>query len=93
MPSVHQLDLRLDRFYNYEWGFVNWYVELLNVYGRRKPLSENFNPFQPYSTGRFSPQNPVHNYDNLNSPYIQTVMPGGRLIYLPMVVFGLEVRF
>lgn len=88
LPPLHQLDIRIDRFHNYEWGYVNWYVELINVYGRRNPISQNFDNTRPYSS-----DNPRYNYDTLNSPYIQSTMSGGRKVYLPMVVIGMEVRF
>jgi len=88
LEPVHQLDLRLDRFVNYEWGYMNWYIELINVYGRRNPTSQVFDNTRPYSS-----DNPRKDFDTLNSPYIQTTLPGGRLVYLPMVFFGLEVKF
>jgi hypothetical protein len=88
LPSIHQLDIRLDRFFNYSWGYMNWYVDLINVYGRRNPTEENYDNTKPFTNG-----NPGYNYDTLNSPYIQSGLSGGRLVYLPMINFGIEVRF
>lgn len=88
LPSTHQLDLRLDRFFPYSWGYMNWYLELINVYGRRNPISEQFD-----NNREFSRSNPGFNFDTLNSPFIQSVDARGKIIYLPMVQFGLEVRF
>ncbi|MCB1180323.1 MAG: TonB-dependent receptor plug domain-containing protein, partial [Leptospiraceae bacterium] len=85
---IHQLDIRIDNFQNYEWGYMNWYVELINLYGRRNPISQSFDNTRPYSS-----DNPRNTFDTLNSPYIQTTLPGGRKLYLPMIVIGMEVRF
>jgi len=88
LPSTHQLDIRIDRFFLYSWGYMNGYLELINLYGRRNPISEQFDLNNP-----FSRDNPGFNYDTLNSPYIQSVDARGKIIYLPMVQFGLETRF
>ncbi|WCL50401.1 TonB-dependent receptor plug domain-containing protein [Leptospira sp. GIMC2001] len=88
LPSTHQLDVRLDRFFHYGWGYMNWYLEFLNLYGRRNPISEFYD-----NTLTFSNANPTYNYDTLNSPYIQGSFNGGRKIYYPMIHFGIEVKF
>lgn len=88
LPSIHQLDIRLDRFFNYSWGYMNWYLDLINIYGRRNASEEFFDNTRPFSNG-----NPSFSYDTLNSPYIQSPLSGGRVIYLPMINFGIEVRF
>ncbi|MDX1961353.1 MAG: TonB-dependent receptor plug domain-containing protein [Leptospiraceae bacterium] len=88
LPPVHQLDIRIDRFSNYDWGYINPYIEFINLYGRRNPASENFDNTRPYSPG-----NPSYNYDTLNSPYIRVSYSDGRLLFLPMINFGMEVRF
>jgi hypothetical protein len=88
LPNIHQMDIRLDRFFNYSWGYMNWYLDLINIYGRRNPSEENFDNTKPYTNG-----NPGYSYDTLNSPYIQSSLSGGRLVYFPMVNFGIEVRF
>ena len=89
LASFHQFDIRLDRFQNYEWGVVNGYIEIINIYGRRNISGQTFNPTRPYLSG----SNPSPTYDTLNSPYVQSPLPGGRLVYLPLVNFGIEVRF
>ncbi|HPS57068.1 MAG TPA: TonB-dependent receptor plug domain-containing protein [Spirochaetota bacterium] len=34
LPFDHQLDLRYTHRTGYEWGYVSWYVEVINVYGQ-----------------------------------------------------------
>ncbi|HMX57072.1 MAG TPA: TonB-dependent receptor plug domain-containing protein, partial [Leptospiraceae bacterium] len=85
-PAVHQLDLRLDHFTNYEWGYANWYVELINVYAHRNVEGENFDFLYPYAKG----SNPAYSYE---STYIQTPIGGGRLLLLPLINIGLEMKF
>ena len=89
LASFHQVDIRLDRFSNYEWGVVNGYIEIINFYGRRNASGQNFDVTKPYLNG----SNPSPVYDTLNSPYVQSPLPGGRLVYLPLINIGLEVRF
>lgn len=89
LASFQQVDIRIDRFLNYEWGLVNGYIELINLFGRRNISGQNFDNTKPYLNG----VNPSPVYDTLNSPYIQSPLPGGRLVYLPLVNFGIEVRF
>ncbi|MCB1324620.1 MAG: TonB-dependent receptor plug domain-containing protein [Spirochaetales bacterium] len=86
LHPVHQLDLRIDRFFNYSWGYANYYVELINVYARRNPEQENFDFLYPYSRG----SNPSIQYE---SNFIETPAGGGRQWLLPLVNFGLEVSF
>ncbi|MBX7059289.1 MAG: TonB-dependent receptor plug domain-containing protein [Leptospirales bacterium] len=83
---IHQLDIRLDRFLNYEWGFLNYYVELINVYGRRNPETENFDFLNPYVRG----VNPAVSYE---STYISTPIGRGRNLLLPLINLGVEARF
>lgn len=89
LSQFQQVDIRLDRFENYEWGMVNGYIEVINLLGRRNVSGENFDVSKPYLNG----SNPTPVYDTLNSPYIQSPLPGGRLVYLPLLNIGLEVRF
>ena len=88
LPSIHQLDIRIDKFSYYSWGVMNWYIDFINVYGRQNVSGQQFDNTRP-----FFRDNPTFAVDNLNSPYIQTVLPGGRIYLLPMIQFGLEVRF
>ncbi|MBL8021581.1 MAG: TonB-dependent receptor [Leptospirales bacterium] len=85
-PAIHQLDMRLDYFMNYEWGYANWYVELINVYGHRNVETENFDFLYPYQKG----SNPSYQYE---SNYIQTPIGGGRQALLPLINIGLELKF
>ncbi|MCE9502026.1 MAG: porin, partial [Leptospira sp.] len=89
LSSTHQLDVRFDRFYNYEWGYINVYLELINLYGRRNPTGQDFSNTKPYVNG----SNPALSYDTTNSPYIQSPVTGGHLLYLPYINFGIEARF
>ncbi len=89
LSSFHQIDIRIDRFSNYEWGVVNGYIEIINFYGRRNSSGQTFDPTKPFLKG----VNPSPVYDTLNSPYVQSPLPGGRLAYLPLINIGLEVRF
>lgn len=88
LPSTHQLDVRIDRFFPYSWGYMNWYLEFINLYGRRNPISEQFD-----MNNQFSQSNPSLNFDSLNSPFIQSVDARRKIIFLPMIQFGLEVMF
>lgn len=88
LPSTHQLDIRVDRFFPYSWGYINWYLELINVYGRRNPVAELFD-----SNNAFSRTNPSYSYDTLNSPSIQSVDARSKIVYLPMLQFGLEAKW
>ena len=74
---------------SYEWGFTNVYLEIINLYGRRNVSGQNFVATRPFLNGF----NPEPTYDTVNSPYVQSPLPGGRLVYLPLINFGLEVRF
>ncbi len=81
LKPVHQLSIRLDHFDNYEWGYANWFIELINVYGHRNPEEESFNFLYPYVRGF----NPEIRYE---SNYLTG--SSGRL---PLLNAGLEMRF
>ncbi|WP_157135084.1 TonB-dependent receptor [Leptonema illini] len=81
LKPVHQLSVRLDHFDNYEWGYANWFIELINVYGHQNPEKENFNFLYPYVRGF----NPEVQYE---SNYLSS---GSRR--LPLLNAGLEMRF
>ncbi len=49
LKPFHRLDIRLDRFYNYEWGYANFYFEMLNVYLRKNEESIEFDSARPFS--------------------------------------------
>ncbi|WP_061249440.1 TonB-dependent receptor plug domain-containing protein [Leptospira alstonii] len=97
-PDFHQLDIRIDRFMNYEWGYVNTYVELINFFGNRNQISQTFNNFGPYSrnavtnplTGITTPSNPAPVY---NSNYIESTVIGGKVKYYPLISIGMQIKF
>jgi hypothetical protein len=49
LKPYHRLDLRLDKFLNYEWGYANVYLELINAYIRENPGGFSFDKSVPYS--------------------------------------------
>ncbi|MDF3818930.1 TonB-dependent receptor plug domain-containing protein [Leptospira sp. 96542] len=85
----HQIDIRIDSFDIYSWGYINVYFEFVNVYGRLNENGFTFDNFSPYWRG----SNPKPVYDNINSPYIQSQRPNGSIINLPLINLGMEVRF
>ena len=76
----HRLDIRIDKFLNYEWGYMNMFVEIINFYTRENQTGESFNNTQPYST-----TNPSPSYD------FSTLQSGSAII--PLINIGLEARF
>jgi hypothetical protein len=80
ISPYHRLDIRLDKFMNYEWGYMNWYFEIMNLYMRQNELGENFDATRPYSR-----TNPTPQYD------LFLLRQGGRIS--PFFNIGLEVRF
>ncbi|GBF50888.1 TonB dependent receptor [Leptospira ryugenii] len=47
--DYHRLDIRLDKFENYSWGYINWYLEIVNVYLRKNTNGESFDNSRPFS--------------------------------------------
>lgn len=86
LPDFHQLDLRIDRFLNYNWGFVNYYIEFINLYARRNVERYNFNFLYPFLPG----VNPEPSYE---STYIEAAGSGGKSKRIPLINIGIEVRF
>ncbi|TGK39958.1 TonB-dependent receptor, partial [Leptospira gomenensis] len=81
LADYHRLDIRFDRFLNYEWGYVNTFVEIINVYMRENVSGENFDVTRPYSATNPRP-----------SPTFGTLtLPGGMVI--PFFNLGIEVKF
>ena len=81
VAPYHRLDLRFDRFINFEWGYVNLYFEIINTYIRRNVNEESFDSSRP-----FSRTNPVPSNDQFTLQ-----LPSGMLI--PFFNLGMEVRF
>lgn len=97
-PDFHQLDIRIDRFMNYQWGYVNTYIEFINFFGNRNQISQTFNNFGPYSrdavtnplTGITTPSNPNPVY---NANYIESTAIGGKVKYYPLISIGMQIKF
>jgi hypothetical protein len=81
VAPYHRLDLRFDRFINYEWGYVNVYFEIINTYIRKNVLQENFSSQSPYSL-----RNPQPSLDTFSLR-----LPSGQ--FIPFFNIGMEVRF
>lgn len=86
LHPVHQLDIRIDRFLNYGWGYANYYIEFINFYARRNPESQNFDFLSPYNRG----SNPATTFE---STFIETPTGGGRRLLLPLINIGMELKF
>ena len=101
LKPVHQLDIRLDRFFNYAWGFANFYLEFINLYARKNPTGESFNSLYPYLRGEpnaayfLANPNALIPRENPAILYEATVLNTGgkRAKYFPMFNMGLEMRF
>ncbi|MCP5497838.1 MAG: TonB-dependent receptor plug domain-containing protein [Leptospiraceae bacterium] len=89
--NFHQLDIRIDKFFNYVWGYMNLYLEFVNLMGRRYQVDQTFNAFAPYSPYKagFTLQNPEPVYF---SNYIESKV-NGKVKYLPLINMGMETRF
>lgn len=81
----HRLDIRLDKFLNYEWGYGNVYLELLNVYIRDNPGGFSFDKAVPYSN--INPQT-ANEFGNLEVP-----ISGKKRLRIPLFNIGIEVKF
>ncbi len=57
-----RLDIRFDRQTNYKWGYIKWYIEILNVTNFQPKNSEVWRYDQPYQAG-VNPK--VQSEDNL----------------------------
>lgn len=85
----HQFDLRIDRIENYSWGYINTYIEFVNFYGRRNQAGFEFDNTKNYQRN----QNPAPTYDTVNSPFIISQTPNGKMAIIPLINIGMEVRF
>ncbi len=85
----HQIDIRIDTFDHYSWGYINVYLEFVNFYGRKNQTGFDFDNLKAYQNG----VNPSSTFDTVNSPYIQSQRPNGSPINLPLINLGMEVRF
>ncbi|MCU0824467.1 MAG: TonB-dependent receptor [Leptospira sp.] len=85
----HQIDIRIDSFDFYSWGYINVYLEFVNVYGRMNQVGFTFDNLSNFQRG----VNPKPEYDTVNSPYIVSQRPNGSMINLPLINLGMEARF
>ncbi len=85
LKPYHRIDLRFDRFLNYEWGYGNVFLELVNAYIRRNEGGFSFDKSIP-----FSPVNPqkVPEFDTLEVPIGEN-----KTTRIPLFNFGIEVKF
>lgn len=81
LAPYHRLDFRIDKFINYEWGYMNLFLEVINFYMRRNQVGINFDEALPFSSLNPVPQN---DFSTLQTP-------GGTVI--PLFNVGLEVKF
>ncbi len=84
LKPFHRLDIRIDRFFNYEWGYGNFYFEMLNVYLRRNEESIDYDSARP-----FSATNPETAYDFL----LLEQKVGDKKYTLPFFNIGIEMKF
>ena len=50
-PVHHTLDLRYSYKTHHSWGYVNWYIEVINVYNKKRANHEYFDRSAPYEKG------------------------------------------
>lgn len=81
LADYHRFDIRIDKFLNYEWGYVNTFFEIINVYMRQNVSGENFNVTRPYSSTNPKP-----------SPTFGTITLSGGVV-IPFFNIGIEVKF
>jgi len=85
LGPYHRLDIRIDRFFNYEWGYGNFFVEALNIYLRDNPGGLSWDQRRPYSATnpQISPE-----FGNLVIPVGDK--QGSRV---PLFNIGIEIMF
>ncbi|MCB1175217.1 MAG: TonB-dependent receptor [Leptospiraceae bacterium] len=84
LDPYHQLDLRLDHFERYQWGYANYFVELINVYARENAIEESWNYQQPYrrhTNPSIRREANIIRYGGSDGP------PG------PLINVGMEIKF
>ncbi|MDX1956947.1 MAG: TonB-dependent receptor plug domain-containing protein [Leptospiraceae bacterium] len=77
-----RFDIRFDKFLNYEWGYMNLYVEVINIFMRENKQGENFDSSRPYSRTNPVPQDDFY-----------LLRPPGSGFKSPFFNIGMEVRF
>jgi hypothetical protein len=81
LNDYHRLDIRFDKFYNFEWGYINWYLEVVNVYLRKNVNGENFNNIKPFSINNPTPSETFGTLETPNG------------LILPFFNVGMEAKF
>lgn len=81
LADYHRMDVRIDKFLNYEWGYMNLFLEVINFYTRKNQVGQSFNNAFPHSL-----TNPSPSYD-----FSTLELPNGAII--PLINIGLETRF
>lgn len=84
LKPYHRLDIRVDRFQNYPWGYGNVFVEVLNVYLRDNPVNLDWNVARPVSRTNPSIQNDFGTLESSRD---------GKKTKFPLFNFGIEVQF
>ena len=85
LPPYHRLDVRVDHFVHYEWGYGNVFVEVLNVYMKENPEDLSWSTSRP-----FSETNPTAN-PSFSS--LEFSNGNGTKTKVPLFNIGLEVKF
>lgn len=85
LKPYHRLDIRIDRFFNYDWGYGNFFFEALNVYLRDNPGGLAWDKRRPYSA-----TNP-----GISPEFGNLVIPVGDKegTRVPLFNIGIEVMF
>lgn len=87
LKPYHRLDIRVDHFIHYEWGYANVFFEALNVYMRKNTDQLS------YSTGRpFSETNPTESYDIIGAG-LRIPVSDNSVLKAPLFNIGLELKF
>jgi len=84
LRPYHRLDVRVDRFIHYTWGYGSIFFEALNLYARKNPAGIVWSNARPFST-----TNPQEIYD---FSYLMA-SAGKKNIRIPLFNFGMEVKF
>lgn len=82
--AFHRLDLRIDRFFRYGWGYGNFFVELLNVYVRENETGKSWNRQRPFS---------ATNPESVTDFVLLQQSQGDKTYFIPFFNVGIEMKF
>ena len=85
VKPYHSLDIRIDRFLHYGWGFGNVFFELFNVYLRENTDGISWDRSRPISLTNPSS---LDSFNNLEVPSGK-----GKETKIPLFNFGVEIKF